>query len=571
MKKRNWKKLAAFGTVGCAIAQLATPAHAAPSSAYKGPSGMLSRQDNQDLWSRYCVGEADSAAIPGVNYANEDVQAAARKLSKVADLSFYYYSPIVTAYQLRDAQRKLIPAPADAPAGTTPNAHAFLVQLCGEFRDRATMVRAKIGWVKNLFVLPNAPQQEIDVTKNVWSQVSAHSYGSYLQFSAALWEARKRALSVKGENEWDFRVMKTVKLGNHEVEMPVEGTTVCETKYILAKYVSKRQPFPGLDQYNQGLAEFKKAGCTKEDNDYYYDFRGDSNFKPNSPEANGMIWYATSIAKQCATTTQARPQIADATVKVTDAECESYFRNPFRSRWNAARAGLASWLFRDRKHDGVFSETSRKVTIIPDANASKEPFSFRVDQGTEALREFMPEWSAIPNAYSRSDIGFNLVCRLSRTKDGEDLAPDFGLTYERLRDAVNRHTDWYASAYDDGLSKDKPRDQAYSPFVASSYEMSKSDGFTAPGATVNSPSDGRKHWMFVFRVKRSNWYNSEAIAKGRSVNFDTMWFDETSLGTNHLAKSERAWDRLGTALESELDSILYLHNISTYGEVVGNE
>ena len=49
--------------------------------------------------------------------------------------------------------------------------------------------------------------------------------------------------------------------------------------------------------------------------------------------------------------------------------------------------------------------------------------------------------------------------------------------------------------------------------------------------------------------------------------FNRHWFDETSLGTNGLADSEHALDRLGTALEGEMDSILYLHNLTTGGEV----
>ncbi len=44
-----------------------------------------------------------------------------------------------------------------------------------------------------------------------------------------------------------------------------------------------------------------------------------------------------------------------------------------------------------------------------------------------------------------------------------------------------------------------------------------------------------------------------------------MWLDETSLGTTDLAKEEGAFDRLGTALEHEQDSILYLHNICSNG------
>ena len=46
-----------------------------------------------------------------------------------------------------------------------------------------------------------------------------------------------------------------------------------------------------------------------------------------------------------------------------------------------------------------------------------------------------------------------------------------------------------------------------------------------------------------------------------------MWFDETSFGTTGLAKNEHAWDRLGTAMEGEYDSIVYLHNITKTQEI----
>ena len=56
--------------------------------------------------------------------------------------------------------------------------------------------------------------------------------------------------------------------------------------------------------------------------------------------------------------------------------------------------------------------------------------------------------------------------------------------YKLIRNAVDRHTDWYNSGYDDEMNQQmnqrRARDQAYSPFVASSYEMSASDDFVAP-------------------------------------------------------------------------------------------
>jgi hypothetical protein len=57
-------------------------------------------------------------------------------------------------------------------------------------------------------------------------------------------------------------------------------------------------------------------------------------------------------------------------------------------------------------------------------------------------------------------------------------------------------------------------DQAYSPFVASSYEMSESDNFTGCGLTIPCGNRGpdftdHKHWMFIFKVHKNKWYKPE--------------------------------------------------------------
>jgi hypothetical protein len=83
---------------------------------------------------------------------------------------------------------------------------------------------------------------------------------------------------------------------------------------------------------------------------------------------------------------------------------------------------------------------------------------------------------------------------------------------------------------------------------------------------IDPDSRNYKHFMFVFKIHKDNWYTPERInAEDQPVpNFDRYWFDETSFGESGLANSEKAWDRLGTALEDELDTVLYLHNISSF-------
>lgn len=522
----------------------------------------------QAQFEQYCTGTAVSnqPEVPQPNYQNKEVQRAAQVLSNVAPLSFYFYGGPRSAYGLFKGKTQV-------PDGLTFEAHAYLVQLCGEFRDRPTMIREKVRWVNRFVKLPTSAPQAIDPAKPLWPQVSAHLYRPYLALSKRLWELKKSQMQKSGT--------ATLKLGTYEVDAAVEGTTVCETKFLFGEFAAKKRSLPNdFSAYAKEYAAYQ-GKCAPGDLDYYYDFRGDSNLKHYSPEANGMIWHATSVGNHCRSLTSAKEQ-SELEGKVTSQNCVQYFSRPFQSRYQAARSGLATWLFRDQKHDEVFSSEGQSVVIYPfrSGAAAFGPFAgkghaafgfnFDLGAGSELLNEYLPAWSPDPDTlakfWKRADIGFNAVMGYQKASAGaKPTFSNVGLAYERLRDAVNRHTDWYSSAYDDLRGAQK--NQAYSPFVASSYEMSASDAFTAPGYTVKSEGDGYKHWMFVFRIHKKNLYGTNHLAAGVPLVADLAWFDETSLGTNGLAKAEHAWDRLGTATEGEFETALYLHNITTGHEV----
>ncbi len=559
MTKTKFTALSALG-----LASLFCSSAMAEQGSYAGPAGGLSPEENKQIWNQYCEGYDDLSRAPGINWSNGQIMKAARVISKLSDYSLYYYSGPMGVYGLNKSTQ----VPADAANAATqagfeitPNAYKFLVQLCGEFRDRASLVDEKLRWVADtLYLLPVTEQATLkgkDVKNvNIWSKVSAHSYQPYLQFSIKLFRAKEALVRSSG----------TAVMGKYNEQLPVPGQLVCETKYIFSSYISRKRTFTTLADYDKGYKTFAKSGCTSQDRDYYYDFRGDSNFKPYSPESNGMIWYISSLSRNCAA-----PNKAKAAAKekgwITDAQCEAYYRNPFTTRYAAARAGLSAWLFRDQNLDATFGDEDSSVYIHPHYEATSKPFTFSFGNSADKYafpRGFIGDWAtsvAQGALYGLSDIGYDSVVDFA----SENKNYNIELTYERLRDAVNRHTDWYDSGFDDGMGL--MRDQAYSPFVASSYEMSASDAFTAPGTTVQSPSDGRKHWMFVFKIHKDNWYNTSNIIDAEPVDFDRHWFDETSLGTNHLADHERAWDRLGSPLEKEYDSIIYLHNITTSGDV----
>lgn len=685
----------------------------------------------EEIWNKYCNATKNvkrmSLDIPVVNYNDDAVRSAATKLVEISPYSYYFYSGPLNAYKLvqygpkdpasNKSPRELIAPPTEGPgkfrindttAKNRPviesktnkdpiigrrNAHAFLTVLCGEFRDRPTLIKDKIKWVNNMYTLRNESPQRFNPGKNnnVWGQLSAQSYPKYINITRQIFAAKEAAAPLVTNKGSDGKVFKE--------RSGVKPFSVCETKFILTKYVTGEYALPmkrpdlkkpkkvsvsqmpktpmteteveqdetefedeefstfhgGVDlrAYQNSYAGFKQGAnhCNlpKEDEEFY-DFRGDSNFKPNSPESNGMIWYSSTIGGACVRNKSdsgfTLKKGMEEQFKEDPAICEKYFKEPFRYRWSAARAGLATWMMRDTKYDHIFSESNENVTVMPHLDPMSKPFNYRFlinepykpeyyepfeknEEGkyytekwvqdpvtkegeykkiilegeklAEALTQieeakvqyenemknyevalaaykeianagplnaFMDEFNKNKDVFwKRGDLGFSTIFKVSPNSKGET-----GDAFERIRDAVNRHTDWYASAYDDGAKNPdgtpKVRDQAYSPFVASSYEMSASDGFTSPGVTVNSPADGCKHWMFIFKLPMKNWMSFDKLRSGKTeVNFNTQWFDETSFGTNHLADSERALDRLGTALEEEMDSILYLNNITTSGKV----
>ncbi len=536
------------------------------------PPVEASTKQQNEIWEQYCLGNRTSSDTPMPNYKNENVLDALRKLALIESQSFYFYSGPLTAYGLKNG-KVLNDIPADFPEGVQEafggrkNAHIFLTLLCGEFRDRPTLIKEKVAWVSHIFKLPITPQEKIDIKKDhVWSKMSAQSYQSFIKTSVGIYNLKKDYGISLGSQDANADFVGPIKLGDYHVELPVEPYSICETKYIFDHYVIPQKEIDSNITYSAYRNDYKKfaKNCTEEDKNYLYDFRGDSNFKPNSPESNAMIWYSSTISASCVR--------QDGKFKLKDAAkdnfkenpdiCEDYFKAPFAHRWTAARAGLATWIFSSRAANEVFSNSESHVIIFPNYSNLGKPFDYTTE--TILTDKVLREWDENQAEFwKQPDLGFNTIAGLG-TKTA-----DKGFTFERLRNAVNRHTDWYASGYDDKVTG-KIKTEAYSPFVASSFEMNASDGFTSPGTTVNSPADGCKHWMFVFKIKRDQWYNSRSIEKSVPLDFNRNWFDETSLGTNSLADQERALDRMGTALEGELESILYLNNITQSGEVKEN-
>jgi hypothetical protein len=524
-------------------------------------------EQQNKIWQKYCVGARLSTDIPFPNYTDKDVRSAAGQLAMVFSQSFYFYSGPLYAYGLKK-DKVLIEPPTNFPNvpevfNGKKNAHVFLTLLCGEFRDRPTLIREKIQWVNKINKLKAEPQPAMKVNDNVWEKMTAESYSNYINNSMSIYRLKKQfQMQEESKIGGQFQLSK---MGKYEEASPVEPYTVCETKYIFQRYVIPKKNIEFSTSYESYMTDynkFAKSKCTQIDLDYFYDFRGDSNFKPNSPESNAMIWYSSTIANNCVRKDGKLILKATATGKISNPTiCEDYFKAPFAHRWSAARAGLAAWIHNSKALDDIFSDSDETVTVIPNYSKLNDLFDFKTNLNVDDKIHL--DWKNNKTSFwQRSDLGFNQITNLGLSSVNKEKA------FEKLRNSVNRHTDWYNSGYNDLVGAEKT--EAYSPFVASSYEMNASNGFTSPGMTVQSPADGCKHWMFVFKIKKDQWYSTQSIVENKPVDFNKNWFDETSLGTNALADSERALDRLGTTLEGEMDSILYLNNITTGGVVKNN-
>lgn len=546
--------------IGCKSPQTQTGVQSIESSeSIKNSPSIPAEFDNSnpgELWSNFCLGDFKDVSIDvSPNYSNELVSNASKKLSMINYHSFALYRSI---FNMHDNQN------TTKPSGVSSNAHNFLMYLCGEYRDRPTMIHAKLNWAANMNYLSREESNTFDINKNPWQQMTAHDYMPYIDFTKELYYTKKLEL----ENS------KT-KIGSFEVEVPVEPLTVCDVKYILSEKVRKKQTFTSLNDYNNGYNAFSSK-CSSEDKDYYVDFRGDSNIKPNSPESNGMIWHSYSVALQCANRYTANPQgnkiktrngEVEQNIRLTDDLCRKYYNEPFASRWSAAKAGLGTWLLRSPEQDHIASKQSLELKVHPEFDDSlySQPFNFTITDSSLNTQQgkLIDGWR---NYWSSSSYGIEKLYQQDRRNE---------IIFERIKDAVNRHTNWYSSAYTDGMNQGRDQNQ-YSPFVASSYFMHASDGFVACGTTIpcanidpnkiekaKSANDSRhyKHFMYVFKIRKDKWYTPKDVANGKVPDFDHYWLDETSFGDDGLADSEIAFDRLGTPLEDELDTILYLHNI----------
>jgi len=519
------------------------------------------------------------------------------------------------------------------------NTHNFLTILCGEFRDNVDLLEAKLKWVQNINIVKNQ-KQTYDKDLGVWEQLTGKGYNDLVKISVRLYNFRLNALGGNGSS------YKTVD------QHSVDAMTTCEYRFILKNYLSKVDQNVYYEEdfakYEQGLKKFLSTNeCSEDEKTHYNEFRGDGNFKPQSLESNAFIWNTRVFSQNCKTTTEANPGSV-----LTDAQCESYFKHPFNTRYNLAMEGVYRLFFypkeldrvmknslqelvfmtEDLNRDGVadmivldiFEKPGEQIALLREqitalkkngqhgiANVYAKIMHFAILKAGLAVAQIDPQYRKVleqslasannimlelrgkwqekvdkeGNENFKKDIGvidyfinlenFDGVNFVTETehdlekslnlldKGFFDVFPRQEDAWDRIATVLDRHTDWYKiDMLYLGYGFYQP---TYSPWVASSYYVNKSDVFTEPGYAMGIPGDGHKHWMFVQKVKTNKWYRAFDMNGSWSKNsFDLLntWFDETTFSRSGLGAQEQGWDRFGSVTSDELGANLWLYEIN---------
>lgn len=185
----------------------------------------------------------------------------------------------------------------------------------------------------------------------------------------------------------------------------------------------------------------------------------------------------------------------------------------------------------------------------------------------EEIQEILSELSEITKA---NDFKGVLVITDTVQVDGKNVKSNAKLNevfsdkkeaWHRVTVVLDRHTDWYQiDIINLSLAQYSP---TYSPWVASSYYINKSDDFTKPGYAMGLAGDGHRHWMFVQKVPVERWFNASHLReandwKNYNLDIHNTWFDETTFSRSSLGQHEQGWDRFGTASHDEVGQMFYM-------------
>ncbi|MBA3454170.1 MAG: hypothetical protein H0T42_13835 [Deltaproteobacteria bacterium] len=374
----------------------------------------------------------------------------------------------------------------------------------------------------------------------------------------------------------------------------VRPFSVCETKFIIEKYVRPGVAFPGFDPYKAAYTT-AAASCTQREKAEWYNFRGLGGLRPSWVESNLADRFLRRMAKNCKSPTSAWA-----------AECATWETDrlgyrQLRNRQLAARTmfyapGQESYLIdpdnatvlvEDRNGDGV-GEFLRPgpVTLLNGDTGTLQVNSTGEFTGNlkfqpmgGALRTITPAQIKAEDAVDPRwdvqllddpDMGLMSVFSDGGTCTGQLLDPAQCPLMRRFYSMIDRHENFYRTY--SGLSPDYYGVSSQpSPLVACSITLTAAHHWD----TAGTPSGGTAGFIFLMRIPFKDILTGndrsvstimpgpqttslQDIYAGTAVlDMSKAWLDIASL-SNNLYQTEHEISAFGAVRAEQIEGILVI-------------
>ncbi len=515
--------------------------------------------------SEYAVYQDHAPFVREVRWSHPRIVAAMRGLAP-GWRSVHAYPEWAAPYGLEDA------SPAGEVAQRNARVRNFIRVLLGELRDHPRLLEGKLRCLAHQVQCrpdelgPAAPGVE------PFSRLTYPAYRRLVELMRVSQELRE-ALAAHPNDTFNY-CFGDADHRSARRERPVPPWTDREMAFAFSKYLGAGAPSVSnaegpLPPGSIGTWKFeleRKAALAqpRDDLEAMYTFRGHIIITPLWLESNAFIWNSRRGGRAW-----------------RNRGCNGYYLHPFRERYQRARQAWATYLFHKESDYLALRHASDEgggpVIYLTDEDAADTGLAryrlFRGNPGHGEQTDTAPDprvnanmvpWDLAastasesaavqgwrPDLLSRSDLGFS------------EVFPTFERRMARLCQALDRHTNWGPTGYSmleasrkGALAHEIEFLGAYSPLVATSYDLSASHEFAVKSRSPGFEADHVK-WIHVVRFPRARYLDVESLRAGRILDFDRDWFSEPSLSNDYYC--ERGLDRFGWVPEDELCANLYL-------------
>ncbi len=526
-------------------------------------------------WNQYC--RADSSQ-PGRAWARKENELVAGAISALSALP-------------KDAQvfipreiRKLYHLHGPIPVH-------FINSMCAEYKDNSALLTAKLRLIKSIVRVPEGPTQRYDPKMPVWQQLTADGYRNLILITRKLAE---------------FRLHQHKQADQHSSIILSE----CEVRFLFKEYLQTYQTILTMEDFLNYEKTFKsfldsaasKSECTLEEQSSYYAFRGVGYISPRDPESSALRQIGLALSIGC--------QSSPSNLKGGPASllCEQFYSQPYATRREIAFQLLRRLIILSRKEREWFNNPSQPLFLLEDLNGDgvgeaigdftsiadkKGALGNAVDAYLQSLRKEQSKTlstGSVDPVLRLSQLLDQIVLHkrieqaafISHSRFGESpiFESDQGLSkifkldtsvgQEKMRHLlsilISRHAFFYKTFM--YFTSFQFLQASTSPFLSSSANFSQAYKFAVRGFAADKIRAPKLGWLYIFKIKAANLFDSQSVQRGESPDFNQDWLDELSLTNHPYALEENGLDRFGEPAPEELQTLLFLGDIQLPSELL---